>query len=202
MPPQRRPAAQRVLDAAMRLFSERGYAQTTIADIEAAAGLTVGAGGIYRHFRSKRDLLEAGVRAVIEADETMQRVAEVPDLPLRDQLTLYVRVGLVMIRSQRDLIRLLYRDLDEVPELLAEVKERLIHVGTRELAIRLRDLAKANDLDSTRDFEALAALYVGSVVNLGVLEAILDVPSPVDDERFVAAFVDTLSTYLESEAHP
>jgi hypothetical protein len=35
-----------------------------------------------------------------------------------------------------------------------------------------------------------------------VLEAILDVPSPVDDERFVAAFVDTLSTYLESEAHP
>lgn len=186
----------------MRLFSEQGYAKTTIADIEAAAGLTVGAGGIYRHFRSKRELLESGVRAVIEADEAIQRTPELPDLPLRDQLTLFVRVGLVLIRSQRDLIRLLYRDLDEVPELFAEVKERLVHVGTRELAERLRDLAEAAELDSSRDFEALATLYVGAVVNVGVIEAMLDLPQPVDDERFVAAFVDTLHTYLTSGKEP
>lgn len=182
----------------MELFAEQGYAATTIADVERAAGLTVGAGGIYRHFASKLELLEAGVRDVIAADHAVQQSEPVLDLSLRDHLVLFVRVGLVMIRSQRALIRLLYRDLDGVPALLAEVKERLIHVATREFATRLRDLAKANDLDASRDFEAIAAVYVGAVVNAGVLEAVLDVPQPVDDERFVAAFVDTLHAYLVS----
>jgi AcrR family transcriptional regulator len=192
----RTPAAQRVLGAAMSLFAERGYSTTSIADIERAAGLTVGAGGIYRHFPSKLAMLEAGVRAIVEADEDIQRAQPVPGLSLREQLLLYARVGLVMIRSQRALIRLLYRDLDEVPELLAEVKERLVHSGTREFARRLRDLAKTNDLDASRDFDAVAALYVGAVVNVGVLEAVLDVPQPVDDDRFIAVFVDSLYAYL------
>lgn len=185
-----------MLDAAMSLFAERGYSTTSIADVERAAGLTVGAGGIYRHFPSKLAMLEAGVRAIVEADEDIQRAQPVPGLSLREQLLLFARVGLVMIRSQQTLIRLLYRDLDEVPELLAEVKERLIHSGTREFALRLRDLAKANDLDASRDFDAVAALYVGAVVNVGVLEAVLDVPQPVDDDRFVAVFVDSLHAYL------
>jgi len=37
----------RIIDEAMRLFSQHGYAATSIVKIEAAAGLTPGAGGIY-----------------------------------------------------------------------------------------------------------------------------------------------------------
>ena len=202
MSDQLTPAARRVLDAAMRLFSDQGYAKTTIADIEEAAGLTVGTGGIYRHFRSKRELLETGVRRLVGSDEAVQATPMLPDLSLREQLTLYVRVGLVMIRAERALIRLVYRELDEVPDLLAEVKERFIHTATLELATRLREIATANGLDSTRDFEALAMFYAGGIINVGVVEAMLDVPTPVDDERLVAAFVDSLATYLESEATP
>jgi AcrR family transcriptional regulator len=186
-----------VLDGAMELFAERGFAATTIAEIERAAGLSPGAGGIYRHFASKVELLEAGVRDALAANEAMHRiVVDHSALPVRDHLTLYVRTGLVVIRNQRRLIRLLYRDLDAFPELLAEVKARLVHVGTLEFADRLRDLVKAHGLPGDPDVDALATLYVGSVVNVGVLEALLDEPSPVDDDRFVAAFVDTLHTYL------
>ena len=46
-------ARDRVLAAAMRLFAEHGFAATTITQIEQAAGLSQGAGGIYRHFPSK-----------------------------------------------------------------------------------------------------------------------------------------------------
>ena len=47
-------------------FVSRGYAATTIADIEQAAGLrSVGAGGTYRHFESKRAILEAVVDAAV-----------------------------------------------------------------------------------------------------------------------------------------
>jgi AcrR family transcriptional regulator len=43
--------------AAVRLIAEHGYERTSIGDIEKAAGLTAGAGGFYRHFKSKEDLL-------------------------------------------------------------------------------------------------------------------------------------------------
>lgn len=46
-----------LLDAAERLFSERGVAGTTLNDIATAAGLTRGA--IYWHFQNKTDLIHA-----------------------------------------------------------------------------------------------------------------------------------------------
>lgn len=46
-----------LLEAAERLFSERGVANTTLNDIATAAGLTRGA--IYWHFQNKTDLIHA-----------------------------------------------------------------------------------------------------------------------------------------------
>src|SRR3989337_1499841 len=48
---------QQILDASLRLFSERGFARTTVRDIARQAGITDAA--IYYHFESKRELLEA-----------------------------------------------------------------------------------------------------------------------------------------------
>jgi TetR/AcrR family acrAB operon transcriptional repressor len=52
----------RLLDAAERVFSERGVSRTSLADIAAAAGATRGA--IYWHFRDKADLFCAMVARV------------------------------------------------------------------------------------------------------------------------------------------
>jgi AcrR family transcriptional regulator len=49
----------RILDAAHRLFRERGYAATSMEQIADAAGVTKGA--IYGHFASKEDLLISSV---------------------------------------------------------------------------------------------------------------------------------------------
>jgi AcrR family transcriptional regulator len=48
------PAKQRILTEALRLFSERGLAATTIRDIAKASGYTNPA--LYKHFASKEDL--------------------------------------------------------------------------------------------------------------------------------------------------
>lgn len=52
----------RILDAAERVFCERGVSRTSLADIAAAAGTTRGA--IYWHFRDKADLFCAMVARV------------------------------------------------------------------------------------------------------------------------------------------
>jgi len=56
---QRRPEARRdeLLDAAQRLFTRNGLAQTSVADIAAEAG--VAKGSVYRYFDSKEALLSA-----------------------------------------------------------------------------------------------------------------------------------------------
>ncbi|BCK56649.1 TetR/AcrR family transcriptional regulator [Nocardia wallacei] len=52
----------RIIGAALRLFGEQGYARTTVSQIEKAAGLSGGTGALYRHFRTKDDLLIEAVR--------------------------------------------------------------------------------------------------------------------------------------------
>jgi AcrR family transcriptional regulator len=57
-PPQQersRLKRQKLLDAAMLLFHERGYEATSIEDIAKQAGVAVG--GFYQHFRSKKQVL-------------------------------------------------------------------------------------------------------------------------------------------------
>jgi AcrR family transcriptional regulator len=63
---------ERIFVEAVRLFSERGYHETTVGDIEAAAGLTPRAGGFYRHFPSKEDVLALAVRRL--ADEMIGEI--------------------------------------------------------------------------------------------------------------------------------
>ena len=48
---------QQIIQAAYRLFLDKGYAATSIRDIVAAAGITIG--GFYAHFASKEELFSA-----------------------------------------------------------------------------------------------------------------------------------------------
>lgn len=59
----------RIREAALPLFAENGFAATSIAAIETAAGLAPRAGAFYRHFPSKEALFE---------ELALERVTETP----------------------------------------------------------------------------------------------------------------------------
>lgn len=62
----------RVLDAAVKVFRERGYNATSIADLRAAMGLT--AGSIYKAFKDKRAIFIAALdRYIASRDESVTR---------------------------------------------------------------------------------------------------------------------------------
>jgi len=66
---------QQILDAAVRLFHERGYDATGIDDIGAAADIT--GPGVYRHFASKQEILETLLHDLATtALEGVQSIAE------------------------------------------------------------------------------------------------------------------------------
>lgn len=59
---------QEILDAAKRVFVEKGYDAATINDIATEAG--VAAGSIYRYFENKSDLIAAAANSCVENDLT------------------------------------------------------------------------------------------------------------------------------------
>jgi TetR/AcrR family transcriptional repressor of nem operon len=58
---------RRILDAAGRLFRDRGFEAVTVAEVMREASLTHG--GFYGHFRSKDDLIAAALAELVVASE-------------------------------------------------------------------------------------------------------------------------------------
>jgi len=81
---------ERILDAAARLFRERGFEGIGVADTMKAAGLTHG--GFYGHFSSKEDLIaEACARAFSRSHERWSKmVGRTPDDPLSSIVRSYL----------------------------------------------------------------------------------------------------------------
>lgn len=67
-------AAGRLREAAMELYVERGFEQTTVAEIAQRAGVT--ARTFFRHFADKREVLFAGSEELVAA--LMKAAAEAP----------------------------------------------------------------------------------------------------------------------------
>jgi AcrR family transcriptional regulator len=81
-----------ILDAALTLFTERGFAATKVDDVAAAAGLSKGA--VYLYFPSKEALLEALVHRAVGPVADMA-VARLSDRSAHPRATLARAMGAV-----------------------------------------------------------------------------------------------------------
>lgn len=193
----------RIVSEAMRLFGEQGYTATRISQIEEAAGLSPGAGGLYRHFKSKRELLAEGVRRrIAEGDELITYINDrdaFAALPPRERFAMIARAGLARLARERDLNRLLVRDLAQFPDLLEMVREGEISRVHRGAARWLAGQAGAEGPE--RDWEALGTVLVNAVAHYWLLSDVFgDPPHGVDEARYVAALAELAAGLFEPAA--
>ena len=105
---------KQILDASLRLFSERGFARTSVRDIARGAGITDAA--IYYHFASKRDIFEAlfEERGITSALSELEQAAVTQ--PPRETLTLIAIAALGIMQRNRDFMKVLLSEaLSEDP---------------------------------------------------------------------------------------
>jgi AcrR family transcriptional regulator len=191
---------ERIVDQAMRLFSENGYSGTSIAKIEAAAGLTPGAGGIYHHFKSKEALLAAGIERQLARLDALRDIRRVlgPLGDIKAELTLTARYILAELDSESELLRILASEARNRPQLLTAAVEQLVSSTFTGFAAWIRERAEAPLTDEQAT--AIAAVGLGSLLSSRLLADVLGIPAQVDDVTLVDTWVQMMTTTLTEPA--
>ncbi len=187
LPPRtRRPEARpdEILDAALAVFSEQGFAGARVEDVAARAGLSKGA--VYLYFASKDAMLEALVRRladhVVGAAETLvDTTSGDAERTLRSLLT-FMAVQLSDPRVSAA-PRIVIAEAQRFPKIAALYRDAVIGRGQRLLA-RLIDRGVAQG--AFRDVDRAVALRAcaGSMLAHMLLSTVFadpDAPGPSPD---------------------
>jgi AcrR family transcriptional regulator len=186
----------RILDAAMHLFSERGYEGTSVTQIEAAAGLAPGAGGIYHHFRTKEDVLAAGIRRHLD------RLAALRDIrqlltglgDLRSELTLTARYVLAELDQEGELLQIMAAEARARPQLVRAAADQLIDATYAEFAAWIRQ--QSGGRMSADQASVIAAAGLGALVSSRILRLLGMTTVVVDDQALVPVWVDMMTSLI------
>jgi AcrR family transcriptional regulator len=187
---------ERIVDEAMLLFSQHGYAATSIAKIEAAAGLTPGAGGIYHHFASKEAVLAAGIERQLARLGALREIRNVLGSlgDVKAELTLTARYVLAELDRESELLRILASDARNRPQLLTSAVDQLVSSTFTGFAAWIGE--RAERALEPEEASAIAALGLGSLLSSRLLRDVLGVPALVEDEQLVDTWVAMMSAAL------
>jgi len=189
-----RSTRERIIDESLRLFAERGYSATSVAEIEAASGLSPGAGGLYRHFKSKYEVLAAAMNE--HATRTRAQIAETlddldslgPAVELDERLVRLCKAGLAKVREESELTRVFFRDLSQFPELVEVVREGLLQPMYDAFTTWFTAQPEYRGVD--HDWAGIGAVLGGAVVHYRLFQdTVGDNPGHVNRDRFVQSWV-------------
>jgi AcrR family transcriptional regulator len=133
-------ARGRLTAAAIELFRERGFDQTTVTDIAARAGLDKRT--FYRLFGDKREALFSGGPRLEEV--TVKAVAETAATPFETVITAFHQAAQELFIDRLDLVRVRQSIIAGSPEL----QERELH-KMRSLAAAIAAALRAKGVDET-----------------------------------------------------
>jgi TetR/AcrR family fatty acid metabolism transcriptional regulator len=154
---------QLLLEAAVRVFAEKGYHAARVGDIAEEAGVAYGL--LYHYFRSKDEVLETIFRTTwSNMIGTVESIAETGG-PAREQLRKVTEVILRTWRRDPDLVRVLVREVTRSPQLQRQVDE--ISAALRSLQGIIERGQEAGE------FRADVDPRLASVVWYGALEEVL-----------------------------
>lgn len=182
----------RIIDAAMRLFSQHGFRGTSVTQIEDAAGLSAGAGGIYHHFRSKEEVLAAGIGRQLDRISALRELRRLLTglADLRSELTVMARYTLAELDRERELLLILATESRSRPDVVRGAVEQLIDASFPEFATWVRERnGGAMSADRAR---SVSAVGLGALLSPRILSVLGMTSVGIDDDAFVQTWVDMM----------
>lgn len=177
---------QQILDAARECFARNGFHATSMQDVIAAAGLSVGA--VYRYFKSKEDLVTAIAEQVVGAvtEQLGDMLETAPRLPLDQALAHTLDVVEPELRpgGAFQLAIQVWAEAFRNPRLAEFVAQIYTRIRGHFVELARRAVA-AGELPADADAEAVGSVLFGLVPAYALQRVMLGSP---DRQTYLAGF--------------
>lgn len=181
---------QRIVNAAFRLFTERGIDQTTTREIAQAAN--VNEVTLFRHFGTKEGLVRAAVEHSIPG-EALPYFSELPlNGDLAHDLDLLTRKIIALHEQHRDFFRFCFANIVQHPE----NRDFFLNMQ-KPLFAWLTEFFAPHCRNTKLDAEAIAHEFIGPIVMRSIRRHFLD-DVLIDEDRFVHHHATVLATALQA----
>jgi AcrR family transcriptional regulator len=194
---QRRAKLQAILDAALDVFAEKGFADTRLDDVALRAG--VAKGTLYLYFESKQALFEAlirsGIAAPIEAIEDKVLGLDLPAEATLRMLFTFLRQDVLATR-RKEIVRLILSEAGRFPEIAALYHREVVGRGMR-LLRRVAERAIARGEFRSDELARFPQLAIAPGIIALVWLNLFQHLEPLDVEGMFDAHVDLLMRALK-----
>ena len=151
------PTKAKILDTALKLFSERGYLGTTTREIAKEA--RVAEVTLFRHFYSKEKLFEDIINTYSFLPALKELMPEIIKMPYEDAITLIAKRFLETLALRKDMIQIMHSEMRRYPEKIHQIYHSLIDEVVRTLALYFSEMQEKDILkDFDVEFGAMALL--------------------------------------------
>jgi AcrR family transcriptional regulator len=172
------------------LFARQGYSSTSVADIQQACGLSPGSGAFYKHFPSKKALLQEATRRHVEQIGAMR---DEYDRTRASDAKSALRQGAEQIWASIDnnsqLLRVMFREPEALDDMIDELWSAVAANAYQRTALAL-SAAKDAGVSQVEDPEATSTVLVAALAYLPIVQMLIRRnPGKLDADRFREAWL-------------
>jgi AcrR family transcriptional regulator len=149
---------QLLLDATLKLISEKGYLGATTREIAQEAGVTELT--LFRHFGTKERLFEALLRSHTFLPKLKELLPELDGLSYEDSLKLIATRFLLSLKERKSMVKIMYSEVTIYPEKIKSLYNKFVEDIRLTLATYFKGLQK-NGLLRGVSPEMAAQLFLG-----------------------------------------
>jgi AcrR family transcriptional regulator len=157
---------EQILDAALRVFAQKGYAGATMRDIAREVGITEGL--IYHYFESKEHLMHTCWRERTWRAHMERILAHSEGKPLADVLRELVRNFLETLYENRNMVQMCLSEMTRTPDMANDFAEK-IEDNSRFMTEFFRMRQQAGEIRSDADLSTPGGLLIGCAHSLFLL---------------------------------
>ena len=131
---------ERLLEATLKLISEKGYMGATTREIAQEAGVTELT--LFRHFGSKEKLFKELLGSYTFLPKLKELLPELEGLSSREALELIATRFLLTLKERKSMVRIMYSEYTAYPENIREVYNKFVQEMRTTLAAFFEGLQK------------------------------------------------------------
>ena len=192
MPEGQQPTRERILETALRLFSEKGYLGATTKEISAESG--VAEVTLFRHFPSKESLFKEVLSTYTFLTALREIMPSVEVMPYEKALAEIARRFIASLEQQKDLIKIMHSECHLYPE---EIKSMQHTFLTEMMDILAGFFAARRKKADIKNFDELLAarLFLGMFYQYFITKEVfgLELLRNHDDVSVIDGYINIFS---------